>query len=68
MMKAVIFSLLLSWSIQAATISGKVVSVADGDTITVLDAVKKQHKIRFYGIDTPETAQVRRMKLRECAC
>jgi endonuclease YncB( thermonuclease family) len=68
MMKAVIFSLLLSWSIQAATITGKVVGVADGDTITVLDAVKKQHKIRFYGIDTPETAQVRRMKLRECAC
>jgi endonuclease YncB( thermonuclease family) len=31
--------------------------VADGDTITVLDATKKQHKIRFYGIDTPETAQ-----------
>jgi endonuclease YncB( thermonuclease family) len=57
MMKAVIFSLLLSWSIQAATITGKVVSVADGDTITVLDATKKQHKIRFYGIDTPETAQ-----------
>jgi endonuclease YncB( thermonuclease family) len=57
MMKAVIFSLLLSWSNQAATITGKVVSVADGDTITVLDATKKQHKIRFHGIDTPETKQ-----------
>jgi micrococcal nuclease len=69
MMKtAAIFSLLLAWSSQAATIIGKVVSVAEGDTVTVLDASEKQHKIRFYGIDTPETAQVRRMKLRECAC
>jgi micrococcal nuclease len=49
--------LLCCLSINAATINGRVVGVADGDTITVLDATKKQHKIRFYGIDTPETAQ-----------
>ena len=35
---------------QAATITGKVVSVADGDTITVLDADKIQHKIRLSGM------------------
>jgi endonuclease YncB( thermonuclease family) len=30
------------------------VAVADGDTITVLDADKRQHKIRVSGIDAPE--------------
>jgi endonuclease YncB( thermonuclease family) len=39
------------------TISGKVVSVADGDTITVLDSSKSQHKIRVYGVDCPESHQ-----------
>ncbi len=34
-----------------------VVHVADGDTITVLDAGKVQHKVRLAGIDAPEKAQ-----------
>lgn len=38
------------------TITGKVVSVADGDTITILNG-SQQTKIRFYGIDTPESKQ-----------
>jgi endonuclease YncB( thermonuclease family) len=38
-------------------ITGKVVRVADGDTIILLDAQNKQTKIRFYGIDAPEKAQ-----------
>lgn len=38
-------------------LTGKVVSVADGDTITILDSAKAQHKIRLYGIDTPEKTQ-----------
>ena len=46
------------FQIQAAIVQGKVVSVADGDTITVLDAQKAQHKIRLQGIDAPEKAQV----------
>jgi endonuclease YncB( thermonuclease family) len=41
----------------AGTITGKVVGVADGDTITVLDADKVQHKIRLAGIDAPEKKQ-----------
>ena len=44
-------------SVQAATLSGTVVGVSDGDTITVLDANREQHKIRVAGIDAPEKAQ-----------
>ncbi len=51
------FFLLLTFNLQAATLQGKVVSVADGDTITVLDGNKTQHKIRLQGIDAPEKAQ-----------
>jgi endonuclease YncB( thermonuclease family) len=40
-----------------ADFSGKVVGVADGDTITVLDAGKRQHRIRLAGIDAPEKGQ-----------
>ena len=49
--------LLLPVPLNAQTITGKVISVADGDTITILDEGKQQTKIRLYGIDTPEKAQ-----------
>jgi len=42
---------------SAATLHGRVVSIADGDTITVLDAQHVQHKIRLQGIDAPESRQ-----------
>ncbi|WP_372703704.1 thermonuclease family protein [Candidatus Accumulibacter contiguus] len=42
---------------SAETLTGRVVGVADGDTITVLDANREQHKIRLGGIDAPEKAQ-----------
>ena len=38
-------------------LSGKVIKVADGDTVTVLDSDREQHKIRFAGIDAPERGQ-----------
>lgn len=47
----------ITLSAQAATITGKVVSVADGDTITVIDANLVQHRVRLAGIDAPERSQ-----------
>ena len=49
--------LFLAGNLNASTLQGKVVHVADGDTITVLDATNTQHKIRLQGIDAPEKAQ-----------
>lgn len=42
---------------SAAELRGKVVGVSDGDTVTVLDAKKHQHKIRLAVIDAPEQGQ-----------
>lgn len=50
-------ALALAASAQADIISGRVVSIADGDTLTVLDASNTQHKIRLAGIDAPEKKQ-----------
>ena len=49
--------MMLSFGLSAATIEGKVVNVADGDTITVLVKNNTQYKIRLQGIDAPEKAQ-----------
>jgi len=49
--------LLVAFGAHADTLTSHVVGVADGDTITVLDADRQQHKIRLGGIDAPEKAQ-----------
>ena len=41
----------------AETLIGRVVGVHNGDTITMLDANRQQHKIRLAGIDAPESKQ-----------
>ena len=41
----------------AGIINGTVVDVSDGDTITIIDNEKVEHKIRLSGIDAPEKAQ-----------
>lgn len=38
-------------------LQGKVVKLADGDSITVLDGDNVQHNVRLSGIDTPERGQ-----------
>jgi endonuclease YncB( thermonuclease family) len=48
---------LVAITAYADTITGRVVGVTDGDTVTVLDGQKVQHKIRLAGIDAPEKAQ-----------
>ena len=48
---------LLAFTASAFEFTGKVVGVADGDTITVLAEGKKQYKVRLQHIDCPETRQ-----------
>ncbi|HEY0732159.1 MAG TPA: thermonuclease family protein [Chitinophagaceae bacterium] len=43
--------------VSSEVLTGKVVSIADGDTFTMLDANNKQRKIRLHGIDAPEKRQ-----------
>ena len=48
---------LVSCSAIAGTLSGRVVAISNGDAITVLDARKKEHKVRIAGINAPQKAQ-----------
>lgn len=50
-------SLLFANASAADTLHGRVVGVADGDTVTVLDASNTQTKVRLMGIDAPEKKQ-----------
>jgi endonuclease YncB( thermonuclease family) len=43
--------------VLAEVLLGRVVAIADGDTLTVLDAANTQHRIRIQGTDAPEKAQ-----------
>jgi len=58
-MKYLLVLLLLSTSLStgSSTIRGKVVRIADGDTITILTEDNRQVKIRLDGIDCPERGQ-----------
>ncbi|MBA3967209.1 MAG: thermonuclease family protein, partial [Nitrospirales bacterium] len=63
-MKKASFIVFLQWWIFlflgcafAADFQAKVIHIADGDTITVLNANNDQIKIRLNGIDCPEKAQ-----------
>jgi micrococcal nuclease len=56
----IILSIVMSTTAFAGEFTGKVVGVADGDTITVLRVdgdTKTPTKVRLAGIDTPEKAQ-----------
>ena len=52
-----LISLFLYSSALADTLQGKVVKIADGDTVTIVDESGKKHRIRLAGIDAPEKNQ-----------
>jgi micrococcal nuclease len=47
------------------SVVGRVVAIADGDTLTVLDGAKQRHRIRLAEIDAPEKGQPFGTKARE---
>jgi endonuclease YncB( thermonuclease family) len=47
----------LAHAAHATDLTGRIVSIADGATVTLLDAARQHHKIRLKGIDAPESHQ-----------
>lgn len=53
----ILFVLFVSCEPVSELLTGKVISVADGDTITILTDSNEKIKIRLEGIDAPERGQ-----------
>ena len=51
---AALFTLGSLQTSSAYELTGRIISIADGDTVTLLDANLQQHKIRLSGIDAPD--------------
>jgi endonuclease YncB( thermonuclease family) len=48
---------LAAHGVPGETLQGRVVRIADGDTLTIVDSREVQHKIRLAGVDAPERKQ-----------
>ena len=57
MLCTVLFLLSTTIALCQETLTGKVVKIADGDTFTILIGGNKEVKVRFHGIDCPESKQ-----------
>ena len=59
LIRRALLTLLLLTALPAwgETLTGRVVAIADGDTLTLLIAGSQQVKIRLHGIDAPESRQ-----------
>ena len=55
--RLLVLLVILSPTLCAADLSGRVVAIADGDTFTLLTADQQQVKIRLAEIDAPESGQ-----------
>jgi endonuclease YncB( thermonuclease family) len=68
-MMRILFAMLLVLALPLGAIAaewqGAVVGVVDGDTLTLLDASKTQHRIRLDGIDAPERTQPHGQRARQ---
>lgn len=58
LMRWIFLALALAAEAAAAeTLSGAVAMVIDGDTLTIVDEAKRQHRVRLAGIDAPQAKQ-----------
>ena len=64
-LKLILFAALIACGSVAGAFEGKVIAIADGDTLTVLTANKQQIKVRLSGIDPPEKSQAFGMKAKQ---
>ena len=57
LLRVLVLCLLAGVWCQGWELRGLCVSVADGDTLSVLDANQKRQRVRLFGIDCPERSQ-----------
>jgi endonuclease YncB( thermonuclease family) len=53
---AILLSIVLTFTVNAISTTGKVIGISDGDTITILRNGRTE-KIRLFGVDCPENSQ-----------
>ena len=57
MKSILLFFLFFTLSLFSAEITGEVIKISDGDTITIIDSNNRKYKIRLDKIDAPELKQ-----------